>query len=289
MVKRGVASMERGVVIVVMVPVTDCQCDSCTLQCLFQGVPQLTEDNQHDCVVQIEWSTVYACSRDTRVSQSSWVVEDPVTQQVFNLTFLPHNLSRLHSDVWGTSYRYTVGLGGYPVRCGWNWKNDTGHVGVCQERLSVDTVHNTSYPVHALGHITKNTTLQYVGGAFSVEYIDGDACYHVQKQTKSVVTFDCDQREDFLEVSYEIECEYTFVVHTRHVCQQTEDIGIPCYLKGYSNLEILSALTVSQVPVNSTAHAHLSVCGTLDVHMDDNPLHELNKCPPGSAACLINQ
>lgn len=203
-------------------------------------------------------------------------------------------MSRVYTESDGTqytTYNYTVGLGGYPVICKQDWKNYTRpNVGACQRRLSSTNNANTeSHGVHVLGYINKNTTLQYSGGHISVVYRDGDECHHVQKLREAIISFECEKSErTFLEVAPETDCGYTFIVHTNLVCKDGEDIGIQCFLEGYSGLELLSGLDITRVPINSTSHAYLSVCGTLGVDVSDEVQGDLRNCPDGAAACLIN-
>ena len=230
--------------------------------------------------MRIDWTTIYACPRDTRVTD--WFLEDPVTHDKFNLSALPPSLSQTHTAADGSEYNYTVGLGGKGVPCPRSWKDDSQlYVGACQRTLS--DVQNNTHSIHALGYVNTNTTLQYIDGQISVEYLNGDDCHHVNKQRKTVVSFACEpSRDTFLEVFPEVECEYTFAVHTSLVCHDSVDIGVPCVLPGFANLDVLEGLGVMEVRLNTTAVVYLSVCGSLD--KSDN---RLQTCPQGAAACLV--
>ncbi len=231
-----------------------------------------------NCVVRIDWTTKYACPRDSKVTD--WFVEDPVTHQQFNLSALPSSLFSTYTDKeYGAKYNYTVGLGGNGVLCP---RKDGSqlHIGACQFTLSAIESHTHS--VHSLGSISSNTTLQYIGGEISVEYLHGDECHHVARERKTVVSFVCEQaRNTFLEVFPEMECVYSFVVHTDLVCKDSENIGVPCIVPHFANLDVFQSYGVVKLILNDTAMVLLTVCSTLD---DSRP----SKCPKGAAVCLIN-
>lgn len=243
-----------------------------------QGEPTLVEDDVTNCVVRIDWTTKYACPRDSKVSD--WFVEDPVTHQQFNLSALPSILSNTYTETDNSEYNYTVGLGGNGVACPGKDGLPRLHIGACQYTLSSVDTHIHS--VHSLGSISSNTTVQYIGGEISVEYLHGDECHHVSKERKTVVSFACEQsRNAFLEVFPEKECEYSFVVHTGLVCRESDNIGLPCTLPHFANLDVFQARGMVMVRLNSTAMVFLTVCSTLDSGRPP-------KCPKGAAVCLID-
>ncbi len=248
---------------------------------LMQGEPTLIDDNIAKCVVRIDWTTKYACSRDSRVAD--WFVEDPVTHQQFNLSSLPSLLFNTYAETDGSEYKYTVGLGGKGVLCPRQWKNDTQlHIGACQYTLH--NVDNHTHNIHSLGYVNSNTTLQYIDGEISVEYRNGDECHHVSKERKTVVNFACEpSRDAFLEVFPERECEYTFTVHTGLVCRDSENIGVLCILPHFANLDVFQAHGMVEVMVNASAMVYFSVCSTLNTANI-----KVSKCPKGAAACLLN-
>ncbi len=248
-----------------------------TIIIIFQGEPTLVEDDSKNCVVRIDWTTKYACPRDSRVAD--WFVEDPVTHQQFNLSALPPLLYSTYTEADDSKYNYTVGLGGSAVVC--PGKNGALlHIGACQYTLS--SVETHTHSVHSLGSISSNTTLQYVGGEISVEYLHGDECHRVLRERKTVVSFACEQsRNAFLEVFPEEECEYSFVVHTDIVCKESNNIGVPCMLPHFANLDVFQARGMVEVKLNDTAMVLFTVCSTLDSRRPP-------KCPKGAAVCLLD-
>lgn len=239
-----------------------------------QGVPRLQEDDDNQCETRIEWPTQYACPLDTTASKS-WVITNNVTHQIFNLTGLNATLSRTYVEQDGSRYRYTVGLAGHSVKqCG----SHTDNVGACQEKLGTNEA-------HLLGRI--NNSLQLLGEELRVEYSNGSFCTHVRKPRKAVITFECDSRE-FLQVLPEVDCEYSFIVHTSLACAKKSVIGVECSVDGFEDLEVFLSLKSPPVPLSNTssAMAFISVCDPISRDNQENST--ALRCPSGAAACIIN-
>ena len=239
-----------------------------------QGVPRLQEDSDNQCETRIEWLTQYACPLDTTASKS-WVITNNITHQVFNLTTLNATLSRTYIEQDGTRYRYTIGLAGHPLRrCG----THTDNVGACQEKLGTNEA-------HLLGRI--NNSLQLLGGELRVEYSNGSFCTHVRISRKAVITFECDSRE-FLQVLPEVDCEYSFIVHTSLACAKKSVIGVECSVDGFEDLEVFLSLKSPPVPLSNTssAVAFVSVCDPISRDNQENST--ALRCPSGAAACIVN-
>lgn len=236
-----------------------------------QGVPSLVRDDQDLCETTIDWFTQYACPRDAS-SSVSWVITNPVTNQVYNLTKLSPTLSCVNAGKDGTKYNYTIGLAGHAIECP---GHDTSNIGACQTKLSSGS---SSY---SLGVI--NTNLSFIGGELRVEYVHGDWCHHNVVQRKTVLSFECDSRE-FLEVLPESACEYSFVVHTPLVCAKGEKIGVECQLEGFADLTEFLALKAPSIQVNDSAKAYLSVCEPIS--SDNQEDSDAQKCSNGASSCL---
>ncbi len=235
-----------------------------------QGVPSLVRDDQTSCETSIEWFTQYACARDAS-SSSPWVITNPVTHQVYNLTTLSPVLSRIHAGDDGVRYNYSLGLGGHSVKCP---GHDAGDVGACQSKLSS----GSSYAIGAV-----NSTLSFIGGELRVEYTHGDWCHHSVVQRKTVVSFECDSRE-LLEVLPERACEYSFVVHTPLVCEEGQKIGIECQLEGFADLTEFLSLSAPAIRVNDSAKAFVSVCAPISA--DNQEDSSSQGCSDRAAACV---
>ena len=139
-------------------------------------------------------------------------------------------------------------------------------VGACQ-------IKNGSQTGYVLGKV--NSSLHMSGGLVRVEYGGGQPCHHIQVSRKAVVTFECDSRQDFLEVLPEEECEYSFVVHTKLVCGEGGEPGVECAVPLYGNLGTLSsAVTLPSVVPDNGGLLFISAC-VPNSH-----------CPSGAAACL---
>ena len=227
--------------------------------------------------------TQYACSHDSNSNANKpWNIKDRTTGQIFDLTELKSSvLTRLYHE-GGTGYNYSVGLNGKSVSCP-KAKKTSGRVGACQ----TDT---KTGKMHALGFITDNTTLDYIGGELRVEYTGGDDCHHVVKSRKAVVTFECDKSNEgeFLQVLPEAECEYSFVVHTELVCPEKGEIGIECILEGYDELAGLVDLKVPPIEINKTHGMYLSVCSPLS-SANQQDYTSARKCPASSGACIVDK
>ena len=239
-----------------------------------QGVPRLQEDDDTQCETRIEWLTQYACPLDATTSKS-WVITNNVTHQVFNLTGLNATLSRTYVEQDGSRYHYTVGLAGHSVKqCG----SHTDNVGACQEKLGTNEA-------HLLGRI--NNSLQLLGEELRVEYSNGSFCTHVRKPRKAVITFECDSRE-FLQVLPEVDCEYSFIVHTNLACAKKSVIGVECSVDGFEDLEVFLSLKSPPVPLSNTssAMAFISVCDPISRDNQENST--ALRCPSGAAACIVN-
>ena len=239
-----------------------------------QGVPHLQGDDDNQCETRIEWPTQYACPLDTTASKS-WVITNNVTHQVFNLTGLNATLSRTYVEQDNSRYRYTVGLAGHSVKqCG----SHTDNVGACQEKLGTNEA-------HLLGRI--NNSLQLLGEELRVEYSNGSFCTHVRKPRKAVITFECDSRE-FLQVLPEVDCEYSFIVHTSLACAKKSVIGVECSVDGFEDLEVFLSLKSPPVPLSNTssAMAFISVCDPISRDNQENST--ALRCPSGAAACIVN-
>ena len=253
-----------------------------------QGVPTLISVDDTNCLVRIRWLTQYACSRDSNSKANNdnnkeWVIKDRTTGQTFDLTQLKSSvLTRLYHE-GGTGYNYSVGLNGKSVSCPKATKTSGGRVGACQTDTSTGKM-------HALGFITDNTTLDYIGGELRVEYTGGDDCHHVVKSRKAVVTFECDKSKEgeFLQVLPEAECEYSFVVHTEIACPERGEIGVECMLEGYEDLAGLVNMKVPPIEINKTHSMHVSVCSPLSAaNQQDYPA--VKDCPASSSACIVDK
>lgn len=237
-----------------------------------------------NCLVRIRWVTQYACSHDsTSNANKPWVIKDRTTGQMFDLTDLKSSvLTRLYHK-GGVGYNYSVGLNGKSVSCPKATKT-SGRVGACQTDTSTGKM-------HALGFITDNTTLDYVGGELRVEYTGGDDCHHVVKSRKAVVTFECDKNKEegeFLQVLPEAECEYSFVIHTEIACLERGEIGVECMLEGYEDLAGLMNMKVPPIEIDGTHSMYVSVCSPLSAaNQQDYPA--VKDCPTSSGACIVDK
>ena len=236
-----------------------------------QGVPTQSKFNKDLCETDIDWLTQYACPLDAS-SNSSWVITNPVTNQVYDLTKLGHSISRNHTEEDGSTYTYTLGLSGNPVPCpGHGEKN----IGACQTKSSTGKA-------YLLGLL--NSTLSFIGGELRVEYLHGDRCHQRPIERKTVISFECDTR-DFLEVLPERACEYSFVIHTPLVCEEEENIGVECRLGGFANLGAFLSLHAPPVPLDDGTTAYVSVCEPIGSNNQES--QNALQCPKGSAACII--
>lgn len=240
---------------------------------LLQGVPHLQEDNDDSCETTIEWLTQYACVLDSTAT-NSWVINNTVTHQVFNLTKLRPVLSSIYVEQDGTKYNYTIALADHTVgECG----SHTDNVGACQVKVGTNEA-------HLLGRV--NNTLQLLGEELRVEYTNGSFCTHVHRPRKAVITFECDSRE-FLQVLPESDCEYSFVVHTNLACAQTSAISVECSVDGFDDLQVFLSLKSPPIVISNTssARAFISVCDPISRDNQENST--ALQCPSGAAACII--
>ena len=247
-------------------------------------MPTLVSVDDVNCLVRITWVTQYACSHDSESdANKEWIIKDPTTGQEFDLTELKSSLlTRLYHE-GDTGYSYSVGLNGKSVSCPKASKTH-GKVGACQ----TDT---QTGKMHALGFITRNTTLDYIDGQLRVEYTGGDDCHHVVKSRKAVVTFECDKSKEgeFLQVLPEAECEYSFVVHTELACREDGGgIGVECLLEGYEDLAGLVNMKVPPVVINDTHNMYVSVCSPLS-SANQQDYVTMKDCPKSSGACIVDK
>ena len=236
-----------------------------------------------NCVTQIQWVTEYACPRSSSNTDGVWVISDPITEQVYDLTKLSRMILTVTYNESGTSYLYSVALNGSTVVCPRPGK-DNSSIGACQTRVSDS--HS-----HSLGLV--NSTLSYEDGGVRVVYSGGDTCHNAgQPHRKSVILFECNLRDDdgtannpILEVLPESYCEYTFVVHTVLVCHDKPEVLLECVLDGFHGLGSFLTLKAPEIPVPGVGHAHIAVCQSI------TPSNQLNSsfasCPGGTGACLV--
>lgn len=236
------------------------------------GVPVLAGESEDHCETTIDWPTQYACPLNA-VGVHEWKVKNPSTGHMFDLTNITSVLSANYTQS-GRTYTYTIGLGNHTVPC-----PGTGvtNIGACQTSIA-------SGKSFALGVVSD--TLQFAAESIRTEYRGGTYCHLVKGPRKAVILFECDDRDDFLEVLPEEVCEYTFVVHTRLVCVQEQAIGVECDVPGYQGLGTLASLTLDHVPLKDGGTMFVSVCRPISVYNQRNRLALL--CPRGAAACSID-
>ena len=224
------------------------------------------------CETTIDWPTQYACPLNA-AGVREWKVQDPSTGHVFDLTNITSVLSANYTQS-GTTYTYTIGLANHTVPCP-GAKVD--NVGACQTAI-------LSGKSFALG--VTNSTLQFVAESVRTEYRGGTYCHLVKGPRKAVVLFECDTRDDFLEVLPEQVCEYTFVVHTRLVCVGDQAIGVECELPGFQGLVTLASLRIDPVPLKGGGTFFVSVCRPISAYNQRSSL--ALQCPKGAAACSVD-
>ena len=237
-----------------------------------QGVPVLAGESDDLCETTIDWPTAYACPLNT-AGVREWKVQDPSSGHVFDLTNITSVLSANYTQS-GTTYTYTIGLANHTILCP---GTDVKNVGACQTSI-------LTHKSYALGVVSDS--LQYISEAVRTEYRGGTYCHLVKGPRKTVILFECDTRDDFLEVLPEQVCEYTFLVHTRLVCVQEQAIGVECEVPGFQGLPSLASLRIDPIPLKDRGTFFVSVCRPLSAYNQNSPLALL--CPRGTAACSID-
>ena len=225
-----------------------------------------------DCLTQIDWSTEYACPRD-RTSNSTWIITNPVTHQTFDLTSISPKLSSNHTDS-GTAYTYVIGLGGHGVQCG---TNQGSNIGACQTKVADPT------KAVVLGRIG-NLTL--IDGKIHADYLNGDVCHSTKKPRRVAISFQYAQH-DKLVVLPEQQCEYSFIVYTALVKENTPVIGQECQVDNFEELDWFLSYKIPPIRINSTLSAYISVCRPISLE-NQADTHGSSSCTSSnSGACLV--
>jgi hypothetical protein len=226
-----------------------------------------------DCLIQIDWETRYACSVSGK--SSNWIINNPMTGQTYHLNNLTQELSVFATDpVTNTAYKYTVALGGHSISCG----SISDGVSICQQSLS----NNRTF---VLGR-NLNVSLTILDGKVQVSYENGDNCHHLKRPRKATIYFEYDDRPDFLEFLSEEECEYSFVVYTKLVYEESISLGMDCSLPHFPDIPSYFSHSVPPISLSGSAQLFFSVCSSIS---SSNQLQDgYNLCSNVAGACIVN-
>lgn len=223
----------------------------------------------------IEWNTQYACSQDKQNDNSSWIIVNPATEEIYDLTKLSTPLSAIvNSD--DKIYNYTVALGGQALPkqiC--NQEN----VAICLSAGDENT------PVVIAR--TEGTVLEMVGGEVRIDYDNGDLCFSLHNWAASVV-FMYDSREDFLESQPAEQCQVSFIVYTKLVHEEGIDIGIQCVVDNFNDLSFFStSFLAPPISLGSLGNLYVSVCRPVSADNQVSLSTNYPDCIGVAGACIV--
>ena len=114
---------------------------------------------------------------------------------------------------------------------------------------------------------------------------NGDQCHHHPIKRKSTIYFEYDPRDDYLVVLAEKSCEYSFVVYTKLVYQEKQDLGIECYVQNFPSLEWFTSFETPPLSIGN-GKIYFSVCQPISADNQD-ATDGFDGCSDVTGACYV--
>ena len=103
----------------------------------------------------------------------------------------------------------------------------------------------------------------------------------------ATIYFEYDPRDDFLLALPEQACEYSFVVYTKLVKEEQQQIGVQCYLESFPDLEWFTSFPTPPLLVESgDAKVYFSVCNPISSR-NQEANDGFDTCSNTAGACYV--